>query len=106
MSKALVSFPASDEFREAITEAAKAKKLTRAEFIRQAIAVQIDYDLSSESRAGRPPTYASPEERRKAQSQRAKEKRQLQNRIMEMIRKGERQEDIQALLDSLENKIN
>ena len=105
MSKALVSFPASDEFREAITEAAKAQKLSRAELIRKAVATDIGYDLSNESRAGRPPTYESPEARRKAQSQRAKNKRQIQSRIMEMIRKCERQEDIQALLDSLENQI-
>lgn len=106
MTKALVSFPASDEFREAMTKAAKAQKLTRAEFIRQAIAAQIGYDLSNESRAGRPPTYASAEERRKAQSERAKNQRRIQARIMEMIRNGERIEDIQALQDSLENKVN
>jgi plasmid stabilization system protein ParE len=105
MTKALVSFPASDEFRDAITVAATAQNISRAELIRISVANTIGYNLANESRIGRPQVYESPEARKKAQRERQANQRKLEKRIIDMIRIGEKQEDIQALLDSLDRKI-
>ena len=100
-AKTPMVFPASDQLKEAITEAATKRKWTKARLIREAIAVFINYDLSSEPKSGRPKTYENAEARKAANSAKAKQRRELINKLVLAAQRGDREDDIDALLDSL-----
>lgn len=105
MSMSPTMFPISDELKEAADKYAAALGISRAALFREAIAEKIGFDLKSvPSGAGRPQKYATPEDRKAHQKAVNKAKKSMTDRLIELYNKGEREEDIKALAQSIANK--
>lgn len=80
---------ASEALKEALQQYAQDNDVSMAEVIRRAVANEIGYDYAGEEkprRAGR--KYANEEERKQANLDRAKIKRQIQKEINEAVMSG------------------
>lgn len=95
----------SDQLRDAADKYASDNNLSRAKLIRLALSKYIGYDLESEPKTNRQRKYSSPEERMAAQKARNKARRDATNKILEAVNRGDREEDIKALVRSLKNQL-
>lgn len=105
MAKSTLNFPASPAFKDAIKVAAKERKLSGGALIREAVAIYIGFDTSNEPRIGRPPKYESKEARNKVVREKSQKRRNMVNTIKLAIARGDREDDIMALLESLDTIV-
>lgn len=92
--------------KEALGAYTTAHQVSMQEFIRQLIAPAIKYDYAGEKKvtsAYSPRKYNSAQEREDAQKKRAKEKRELERRLMDEYKAAQKAKAIKALEGSLKH---
>lgn len=103
--KPTILFQTSQAFKDKIGEYANQHNMSMAAVIREAIAAKIDYDLSKDVEVlGRPKRYATDDDRKAAQRDRARVDRDTMKKLLALYQREQREKDAQALQDWLDNR--
>ena len=100
-----ITFQINEDLLEALDAYAGANNQARARVMRDAIAAFIGYEEGGDLRTKRTPKYASEEERKEAQLQRNRIRRQGVRIILEAQRTGATREELEAKLAEIGLKL-
>lgn len=101
MDRTQMLFVCSNEFKDALGEYATKHNLSASEVIRVAVSTYIGYDASNENFVDKRRKYATEEERRNAQNDRMRKRRQESAKLLEAFQHEEHLRAILALEKSV-----
>jgi len=106
MAKVIITVKLSEEQRDHADKFAQRGDKSLTCVIREALAQYTGYDLEEEKRnqverRGRPRKYSTPEEAKEAARQRARDRYDIQRRLLDDHRAQQRQRDAQRIAESL-----